>query len=192
MHSVQQFLQMLTQRLAPVWQWLHSELDSILASPHRWIAYVVAAAVAVLLIAIPLLRGSRRRRRRTEPFEEVRSYSVLGIGPTPAGGNDFLHRQHYPRWADAAPLPPHPVPPPISNAASIPQQPVPPPTSVPPPISNATPVPQQPVPPPISNAAPVNPPMSVACTHCGATLPASQNFCPACGFAQPAHQSVTA
>lgn len=174
MHSFQQFLQqfvhVLTQRLMFLWQWLRSEADSILASPHRWIVYPVAAAIAVLLIAIPLLRGSRqRRRRRSDVFEEVRSYSVLGIGPLSAESE--IHRPQYPRWADVTPLAQQPTPPPIANAA---------------------PVPQQPVPPPNANVTPINPSMSMTCTHCGATLSAQQNFCPACGFAQPAERSVTA
>lgn len=161
MQSFVEFLHKLADQIQPAIQWLRDMVLSLLASPDRWIVYTAAVWICLLLIFIPLFRVSRRRRRRSEPFEEVRSYSVLGIGPTAqqdrSGMDDVIRpvRTH-PRWADAAPL--------TERSAA----------------ERAT------------NVRPIRPATTVNCTHCGAALSAPQDFCPACGYAQPVKRSVTA
>jgi hypothetical protein len=50
--------------------------------------------------------------------------------------------------------------------------------------------PERPLPP--RNVTAINGNLSVACIHCGATMSSRQDFCPACGYAQPMKQSFTA
>lgn len=161
MQTFLQFLHTAIDRIQPAIQWFRTTVESLLASPDRWIVYVAAGWIALLLIGFPLFRYSGRRRRRSEPFEEVRSYSILGIGPSDhveRADMDDVNRpaRTYPRWADAAPLA------------------------------------RRPVFEPASNVTPIRRSMTVNCTHCGTALSARQDFCPACGYAQPMKQSVTA
>jgi hypothetical protein len=48
---------------------------------------------------------------------------------------------------------------------------------------------QSPIP---SNVTSINGSLTVECIHCGVTMPSRQDFCPACGYAQPVKQSFTA
>jgi hypothetical protein len=43
-----------------------------------------------------------------------------------------------------------------------------------------------------SNVTSINGSLTVECIHCGVTMPSRQDFCPACGYAQPVKQSFTA
>jgi hypothetical protein len=43
-----------------------------------------------------------------------------------------------------------------------------------------------------SNVTAINESLTVECIHCGVTMPSRQDFCPACGYAQPVKQSLTA
>jgi hypothetical protein len=43
-----------------------------------------------------------------------------------------------------------------------------------------------------SNVTAINGSLTVECIHCGVTMPSRQDFCPACGYAQPVKQSITA
>ena len=161
MQSFLQFLHTVMSQLQPFIQRARATLESLLASPDRWIVYVAAVWIALLLIFIPLMRISARRRRRREELEDVPSYSVLGIGPTSnpvhADADDLIRPLHSsPRWAEATPLAERPL------FRSAP------------------------------NVMPIRRSTVVKCTHCGGALSAHQDFCPACGYAQPMDQSVTA
>jgi hypothetical protein len=48
---------------------------------------------------------------------------------------------------------------------------------------------QNPIP---SNVTAINESLTVECIHCGVTMPSREDFCPACGYAQPVKQSFTA
>jgi hypothetical protein len=48
---------------------------------------------------------------------------------------------------------------------------------------------QNPIP---SNVTAINESLTVECIHCGVTMPSREDFCPACGYAQPVKQSLTA
>jgi hypothetical protein len=161
MQFLTQMLHMAEQLLVRAMQWLQITFNSLQASPHRLTIYAVAAAVALLLISVPLFRIFARRNRRNDENDvaEARSYSVLGIGPSlvpnaPRPASDF------PRWVEVARV------------------------SKPDPIASA--------PQPVSNVTPIHPSNSALCTHCGEALSARQDFCPACGYAQPTQQSVAA
>lgn len=43
-----------------------------------------------------------------------------------------------------------------------------------------------------SNVTSINGSLTVECIHCGVTMSSRQDFCPACGYAQPVRQSFTA
>lgn len=43
-----------------------------------------------------------------------------------------------------------------------------------------------------SNVTAINESMTAPCIHCGVTMSSRQDFCPACGYAQPMRQSITA
>lgn len=43
-----------------------------------------------------------------------------------------------------------------------------------------------------SNVTPIHAARTVPCIHCGVTMSPRQDFCPACGYAQPTKQSFTA
>jgi len=43
-----------------------------------------------------------------------------------------------------------------------------------------------------SNVTAINEALTVKCIHCGVTMPSRQDFCPACGYAQPVKQSLAA
>ena len=45
---------------------------------------------------------------------------------------------------------------------------------------------------PLSNVTAINEALTVPCIHCGVTMSTRQDFCPACGYAQPAKQTFTA
>ena len=157
MQFLTQMLHMAEQLLARAMQWLQITFNSLQASPHRLTIYAVGAAVALLLISIPLFRIFGRRRDEDEDISEPRSYSVLGIGPTLVKDADRSVPEH-PRWAEVARAP-----------------------------QAIAPAPQ-----PVSNVTRIHPSSSALCTHCGATLSAHEDFCPACGYAQPTQQSVAA
>jgi hypothetical protein len=55
---------------------------------------------------------------------------------------------------------------------------------VPPPVSHA--------PPSLSNVTAINEALTVPCIHCGVTISTREDFCPACGYAQPVKQSFIA
>jgi hypothetical protein len=124
-----------------VLQTLHSLYESFLNLPHHRMAYGVAAAVAVLLIGIPLLRlifGSSSNSEEPVPVE--RGYpSMFGLTSAPV---------------DVRPAP-------IDIA-------------------------------PASNVTAIHGSLTVPCIHCGVTMSPRQDFCPACGYAQPMKQSFTA
>jgi hypothetical protein len=43
-----------------------------------------------------------------------------------------------------------------------------------------------------SNVTAINESLTVECIHCGVTMPSREDFCPACGYAQPVKQSFAA
>ena len=43
-----------------------------------------------------------------------------------------------------------------------------------------------------SNVTAINEALTVPCTHCGVTMSSRQDFCPACGYAQPVKHSFAA
>ena len=43
-----------------------------------------------------------------------------------------------------------------------------------------------------SNVTAINGSLTVKCIHCGVTMPSREDFCPACGYAQPVKHSLTA
>jgi hypothetical protein len=57
------------------------------------------------------------------------------------------------------------------------------------PIERAVSQKQNPIP---SNVTAINGSLTVKCIHCGVTMPSRQDFCPACGYAQPVKHSLTA
>ncbi|HEX6496159.1 MAG TPA: hypothetical protein VF018_11790 [Acidobacteriaceae bacterium] len=44
----------------------------------------------------------------------------------------------------------------------------------------------------LSNVTAINASLTAPCIHCGVIMPSREDFCPACGYAQPAKQSFTA
>jgi hypothetical protein len=64
-----------------------------------------------------------------------------------------------------------------------------PPIHFKPPIERAPSPAQNAIP---SNVTAINGSLTVKCIHCGVTMPSRQDFCPACGYAQPAKQSIAA
>jgi zinc-ribbon domain len=159
MQFLTQMLHMAEQLLVRAMQWLQITFNALQAFPHRLTIYAAAAAVALLLISVPLFRFFGRRNRRNDETDatEVRSYSVLGIGPSLVP-NAARPAPEFPRWVEVA-------------RASKPD-----------PVSPASQ--------PVSNVTPIHTSSSALCTHCGAALSARQDFCPACGYAQPTQQSV--
>ena len=57
------------------------------------------------------------------------------------------------------------------------------------PIERAPSPAQNPIP---SNVTAINGSLTVKCIHCGVTMPSREDFCPACGYAQPVKQSLAA
>jgi hypothetical protein len=49
-----------------------------------------------------------------------------------------------------------------------------------------------PPPPAPSNVTAINEALTVPCIHCGVTISSREDFCPACGYAQPVKQSFIA
>ena len=47
-------------------------------------------------------------------------------------------------------------------------------------------------PPLVSNVTAINEALTVPCIHCGVTISTREDFCPACGYAQPVKQSFIA
>jgi hypothetical protein len=124
-------------------QTLRSLYESFLSLPHHRVAYGVAAAAAVLLIGIPLLRlifGSSRTSEEPAAVE-VGYPSMFGLASTPV---------------------------------------------------NVRPAPIDVMPAPASNVTAIHGSLTVPCIHCGVTMSPRQDFCPACGYAQPMKQSFTA
>jgi hypothetical protein len=154
-------------------QWLHMA-ETLLARVMEWLQTafhalqaspyrltIYAVAAAVALLLISIPFFRLFGRRQDDgEILEPRSYSVLGIGPSLVEDADRSVPEH-PRWAEVARAP---------QSASPAVQPVPRVTRI--------------------HATPSRPSTSALCTHCGATLSAHEDFCPACGYAQPAHQSV--
>jgi hypothetical protein len=125
-------------------QTLRSLYESFLNLPHHRVAYVVAAAAAVLLIGIPLLRlifGSSSSSDEDAVPVEAGYPSMFGLASAPAAVR--------PAPLDFAPAP-------------------------------------------ASNVTPIHGALTVPCIHCGVTMSPRQDFCPACGYAQPMKQSFTA
>jgi hypothetical protein len=52
--------------------------------------------------------------------------------------------------------------------------------------------PPAPVAPVASNVTAINEALTIPCIHCGVTISSREDFCPACGYAQPAKQSFIA
>jgi hypothetical protein len=48
------------------------------------------------------------------------------------------------------------------------------------------------MPPPPSNVTAINEALTVPCIHCGVTISSREDFCPACGYAQPVKQTFIA
>ncbi len=44
----------------------------------------------------------------------------------------------------------------------------------------------------LSNVTAINASLTAPCIHCGVIMPSREDFCPACGYAQPVKQSFTA
>jgi hypothetical protein len=44
----------------------------------------------------------------------------------------------------------------------------------------------------LSNVTAINASLTVPCIHCGVIMPSREDFCPACGYAQPVKQSFIA
>jgi ribosomal protein L37E len=44
----------------------------------------------------------------------------------------------------------------------------------------------------VSNVTAINEALTVPCIHCGVTISTREDFCPACGYAQPVKQSFIA
>jgi hypothetical protein len=158
MQFLTQMLHLAGQLLARGMQWLQLTFNTLQASPHRLMFYALGAAVALLLISAPLLRiFSARHDEYDEKDTEVRSYSVLGIGPSLVPAAD-RRVPEFPRWIEVVQA------------------------------TKREPVAEPPQPAP--NVTPIHPSSTALCTHCGATLSAHEDFCPACGYAQPTQQSV--
>jgi hypothetical protein len=54
------------------------------------------------------------------------------------------------------------------------------------------PAPPPPVSPPVSNVTAINEALTTPCIHCDVTISSREDFCPACGYAQPVKQSFIA
>jgi hypothetical protein len=124
-------------------QTLRSLYEWFLNLPHHRVVYVAAAAAAVLLVGIPLMRlifGSRRETDEEAAPVEAAYPSMLGL----ASPGDLR-----PAPTDFRPAPG-------------------------------------------SNVTPIDGSLTVPCIHCGVTMSPRQDFCPACGYAQPMKQSFTA
>lgn len=52
--------------------------------------------------------------------------------------------------------------------------------------------PPAPVAPVVSNVTAINEALTTPCIHCGVTISSREDFCPACGYAQPVKQSFIA
>jgi hypothetical protein len=122
---------------------LHTYFSSLLNSPYRQAVYIAIAALAVLLVGIPLSRAIFRSRGSNDDASSLKAASPSMLGLT-SPGIDLR-----PAPAAFAPLPP-------------------------------------------SNVTAINEALTVPCIHCGVTIPTREDFCPACGYAQPVKQSFIA
>jgi hypothetical protein len=148
MHSVFDSLRTHFDRLLNV---LHSYFDKIMSSPHHWMVFAAAAAaVAVLLIGIPLARLTFRSRRSDEDDLSFNTPYPSMLGLTSAAVESRRAGWEF-------------MPPPVSHT-----------------------------PPPVSNVTAINEALTVPCIHCGVTISTREDFCPACGYAQPVKQSFIA
>jgi hypothetical protein len=128
---------------------LQSLFDSLLNSPYRPLFYAVVAAVAVLLVSIPLIRALFRRsgEQADDSSLSIASPSMLGLSSPPA---------------------PSPASAPIGSR----------------------PVVRQFTSPNVSKVTAINQSLTAPCIHCGVNMSSRQDFCPACGYAQPVKQGV--
>lgn len=126
---------------------LHSFFDLLLNSPHHLWAY--AAAVAALLVGIPLTRALFRRRGKVDeaPASNAALPSMLGLSSPP---------------------------PPTSTALSTASRPA---------VREFTS-------PTVSKVTAINQSLTAPCIHCGVIMSSRQDFCPACGYAQPVKQGL--
>jgi len=63
-------------------------------------------------------------------------------------------------------------------------------TAPPAPPSPARPAVREFISPTVSKVTPINQSLTAPCIHCGETISSRQDFCPACGYAQPVKQSL--
>jgi hypothetical protein len=147
MHAVIDTLHTYFEKLVSSLRFL---LGKLVSSPHHLMVYIAAAA-AVLLVCIPLVRalfGSRSQSDRDDDSAlSAASPSMLGLS------------------SPALSIPPIDFKP---AAPSLAQNPIP------------------------SNVTAINESLTVECIHCGVTMPSREDFCPACGYAQPVKQNLTA
>jgi hypothetical protein len=124
---------------------LHSLFELLLNSPHHLWAY--AAAVAALLVGIPLTRALFRlgRKRVEGPSSDVALPSMLGLSS-----------------------PPPSTTPSTGSRAAV----------------------REFVSPTVSKVTAINQSLTAPCIHCGVTMSSRQDFCPACGYAQPVKQGL--
>lgn len=127
---------------------MHAVIDSLRTFftsvnnwPHHLALYIVVAALAVLLVGIPLIRAIFRSRDDDDASVKAASPSMLGLASPPV---DFR------------------------------------------------PAPVESTPSPASNVTAINEALTVPCIHCGVTISSREDFCPACGYAQPVKQSFIA
>ena len=128
---------------------LHSLLDSLLHSPYRPLFYAAIAAVAVLLVSIPLIRALFRRSG-----EQADDLSLNSASPSMLG------------LTSPAPMSS------VSSSSSAMS-------------SAARPAVLEFTTPTVSNVTAINASLTVPCIHCRETISTRQDFCPACGYAQP-------
>jgi len=120
------------------------------------------AAAAVLLVCIPLARALFGSRSQSQ--SDITDDSALSAASPSMLGLSY-------------------------PGLSTPGLSTPPIDFKPAPIERAPSSAQNPIP---SNVTAINESLTVECIHCGVTMPSREDFCPACGYAQPVKQSLTA
>jgi hypothetical protein len=163
MHAVVDTLHTYFEKLVSALRFL---LDKLMSSPHHLMIYIAAAAV--LLVCIPLARAlfGSRSQSQTDVTDDsalnAASPSMLGLS-SPGLNTPGLNT-------------------PGLNTPRIDFKPA---AS----IARAPSPAQNPIP---SNVTAINESLTVECIHCGVTMPSREDFCPACGYAQPVKQSLAA